>query len=291
MSRNNFFLLVKSIPSLIKYKLTASVAFTTFVGYYYYSNSIDLILLYTIIGIYFVAAGASALNQVLEHRYDKLMDRTKNRPIPSEKIKPSWAILISVFFISIGTSVLILKSGTIPAILGFFNVIWYCGVYTLLKRKTVFAIIPGSLVGAIPPIIGWIAAGGNVTEIPILLIAFFLFMWQIPHFWLLAIKYQDDYNKAGHPSITDSISLNIIIKISFVWICSLVIASLFFVYFEMIQKNLIIYLLYLLNGILLCIYIINNFISKTFLFRLTFISINSYMILVLILLLIDMYLR
>jgi len=92
------------------------------------------------------------------------MDRTKSRPIPSGRISSSEVLKISVILISVGSILLLVSSDIIALLLGLLNLIWYNLIYTYLKRKTAFAIVPGSLVGAIPPAIGWVTAGGSLID-------------------------------------------------------------------------------------------------------------------------------
>ena len=96
--------------------------------------------------------------------------------------------------------------------------VWYNLVYTNLKRITPHAVIPGSVIGSIPPLVGWVSAGGKLFSIPALILALFFFVWQVPHFYLLAIKYGDEYTKAGLPSITERWSESQIKKNIFLWI-------------------------------------------------------------------------
>ena len=90
----------------------------------------------------------------------------------------------------------------LAALLGLITVVWYNGIYTPLKRVTAFAAIPGGVVGAIPPVIGWVSGGGDPTDARIIVVAFFFFVWQVPHFWLLLMRIGGDYERAGLPSLT-----------------------------------------------------------------------------------------
>jgi protoheme IX farnesyltransferase len=87
--------------------------------------------------------------------------------------------------------------------LGALALVWYNGVYTYLKRITAFAVVPGAVIGAIPPVMGFVAAGGHWSDPAILLVAGFFFLWQIPHFWLLSLLFDEQYRKAGLPTPTD----------------------------------------------------------------------------------------
>ena len=110
--------------------------------------------------------------------------------------------------------------------LGLLNLLWYNAIYTPLKKKTALAIIPGSLVGAIPPMIGWVAAGGYVFDPGILMIAFFFFIWQIPHFWLLLLMFNKDYERAGFPTLTKIFNHEQLSRITFVWISATAVSGI-----------------------------------------------------------------
>jgi protoheme IX farnesyltransferase len=109
-------------------------------------------------------------------------------------------------------------------LLGIFTVLWYNGVYTPLKRVSAFAAIPGGVVGAVPPLIGWSAAGGDPSDPRILAVAFFFFMWQVPHFWLLLLRIGDDYARAGLPTLTRLFTRPQLARIIYVWMIATVAA-------------------------------------------------------------------
>jgi protoheme IX farnesyltransferase len=102
-------------------------------------------------------------------------------------------------------------------LLGVFAVFWYNALYTYLKRFTAFAAVPGALIGAIPPLIGYSAAGGRLGDPLILLVAIFFFIWQIPHFWLLMLMMGDQYRDAGLPAITAKFARPQLARITFTW--------------------------------------------------------------------------
>ena len=180
------------------------------------------------LGVFFAACGSSALNQVQESRYDRLMHRTRHRPIPSGRIEPSWALFVAILYLAIGFNLIAnvdAHTGTL-LLLTALSVLWYNGVYTYLKRVTAFAVVPGALVGALPPVIGWAAAGGVVSDPTILEVAFFLALWQIPHFWLLLLLYGDDYVRAGLPTVTTLFTTRQITRITFSWIVAVAAAGM-----------------------------------------------------------------
>jgi len=271
---------LESFLTLIKYKVSLAVTFTAATGYLVYSGSFDFRFFQLVAAVFILAGGSGALNQFQERNYDELMERTRFRPIPSQKITPRFALLLSVLLILAGLICLYFAFGVVPALLGVFNIVWYNLFYTNLKRVSAFAVVPGSLVGAIPVFIGWTAAGGYLFELSIVFIAFFIFIWQIPHFWLLVIKYGDQYEKAGFPTINQSISINGLRKIIFSWVVA---TSLF-------SMAIPLFLRYLSLDFFLVVFLLN--ITFVFIFtklsfgkvadmnlKKSFISINVYMIL------------
>jgi heme o synthase len=146
-----------------------------------------------------LACGGSALNQVLERDLDRLMERTKDRPIPRGDLLPAAATLLGAACLLAGLALLAVAGGTLPALLGAAALFWYLAVYTPLKRRTPFALAIGALCGALAPVIGWSVAGGSPADFRVMLLAGILYLWQIPHFWLLQRRHAEDYRRAGFP--------------------------------------------------------------------------------------------
>lgn len=209
---------MKILFEVTKIRITILVAFTTTLGYILASKNLESFSLYPIAGIFFLACGAAALNHFQESKTDLLMDRTKNRPIPAGIMSPYSVLLIAAGFLILGSAVLLLKSNLITLGIGLLTFVWYNAVYTPLKKVFSLAIIPGSLVGALPPVAGWTAAGGSVFAPEILLLAAFFFVWQIPHFWILLLVYGKDYDKGGFPTLTNVLSKRQLMNITFCWI-------------------------------------------------------------------------
>jgi protoheme IX farnesyltransferase len=126
--------------------------------------------------------------------------------------------------------------------------LWYNGIYTPLKKKNALAIIPGSMVGALPPLAGWVAAGGSIFDPQILILGFFFFIWQIPHFWLLLLIFGKDYEQAGFPTLTQIFSMDQLSRITFVWITATIASGMLIPLFGVI-KNYFIYSGMLISGI------------------------------------------
>jgi protoheme IX farnesyltransferase len=187
---------------------------------------VDNTLWWTLLGIFLLASGSAALNQYQEYHLDAKMDRTKNRPIPSGNVSPLQALLFAFLLSAGGSYLLYWSTGFESMQLGILALIWYNAVYTPLKRKTAFAVVPGSVIGAIPPMVGYVAAGGSLNDPQILAFAFFMFMWQVPHFWLLVMKNGADYRKAGFPTIADVYSEKQLKSITYVWIVATAVSSM-----------------------------------------------------------------
>ena len=225
---------IKIIAELTKIRITSFVTLTTAFGYIAAVGRIDFNIIPVLFGVLFLAFGSAALNHYQEKEFDSMMDRTKNRPIPSGKITSGNALLISILLILSGSIILFFGANLLALGFGLLNLIWYNFVYTLLKRKTAFAIVPGSLVGAIPPVIGWVAAGGHLYDPQIFAIAFFFFIWQIPHFWLLLLVMDKDYRKAGFPTLTQVFSREQLSRITFIWITSTAVAGFMITLFGLV---------------------------------------------------------
>jgi len=211
---------LSAVLTLGKVTVSLPVALTGFVGYFLYIPVIDRNLLLVVSGIFFLSMGASAINQVQERKTDAVMQRTAGRPIPAGIIPVTHAILLAALFTLTGTILLLLTGSLSATFIGLFAVLWYNLVYTLLKRITAFAVFPGALIGALPPLIGWTAAGGVPWDMQILAVAFLLFVGQMPHYWLLLLKVGDEFRAAGLPVITSLLEPRQIRNLSFIWIAA-----------------------------------------------------------------------
>lgn len=205
------------VAELTKWKLSLAVAFSSVTGYLISSGGADSSLTVMAAGVFLLSSGASALNQYTERDSDALMTRTAGRPLPSGRMTPLTAIAVAVVLLVSG-SLLLGFSGRMPFFLGLVNVLLYNAIYTGLKKRTTLAIVPGALVGAIPPVIGYTAAGGAVIDSIILLFALFMFLWQMPHFWLLLIRYGSEYEKAGIKTLYSTMDSVKIKRLVLVWV-------------------------------------------------------------------------
>jgi len=188
--------LFKSFLDLTKARLAISVVFSSLVGYLLAVDSFDLYTLILLsIGGYCMVGASNSFNQIIEKDIDALMDRTKNRPIPSKKMTVNTAFYISTILALIGIIVLY-KINPRTALFGAISIFIYTCLYTPLKPLTPLSVFVGAFPGAIPFMLGWVAASNSFGIEPgtLFMIQFF---WQFPHFWALGWMLHDDYQKAG----------------------------------------------------------------------------------------------
>jgi len=159
-------------------------------------------------GVMLLSCGASALNQVQERGRDSLMARTAGRPLPSGRLSHAQGLAFSIVAIVVGAAVLWLGIGPMAGILGLIASGFYNGVYTpWLKPNSPFAAVPGAIPGAIPPVIGWVAGGGHIADVGAVILFGILFLWQMPHFWALSLRYRADYAAGGFPMVSERVGV------------------------------------------------------------------------------------
>jgi protoheme IX farnesyltransferase len=216
------------IQELTKAKITIAVTVSVATGHFFFLEHFSTSVFLPMAGVFLLACGAAALNQVQEALLDSRMERTKRRPIPSGRITREWALFVGMAFAGAGLCLLsYIDTHTFTVlVLAGAALIWYNVIYFMLKKITAFAVVPGALIGAIPPVIGWTAAGGMVNDPVIISVAFFFFLWQIPHFWLLLLIFGKDYEEAGLPSLTRILSKSQISRITSMWILAVAVTGL-----------------------------------------------------------------
>ena len=279
---------LKDWLELAKLKIMIPVSLTGFTGYFAFDPHFSSRIFLLSFGILLMAVSASVLNQIQEVKPDGMMIRTCNRPLPARRISLTSALLFFFFNLIAGVTVIFYTGNINAVIIGLFTIFWYNVIYTYFKRITAFAVVPGAITGALPPLIGWVAAGGGPWEKPIVFIEFLVFIGQIPHFWLLILKYGEEYKQAGFPSLTNIFNRTQIKRLTFVWVISSVAAALFLCYFEIIQNTIIIVIL-----VVISIYVIWQFLELLKIratgnnFRKYNIVLDLYFLLVLLLLISD----
>lgn len=183
---------------LVKARLTLLVLLTTLVGFYMgWRGPMDYaLLLHTMFGTALVAGGAAALNQLLEREHDAKMRRTASRPLPSGRLQPVTVMLFGGVCAVAGLAHLALLVNPLTSVLGAVTLVSYLFIYTPLKRVTWLNTAVGAVPGALPPLMGWAAARGDLSGGGWALFALLAF-WQMPHFFAIAWIYKEEYAKAG----------------------------------------------------------------------------------------------
>jgi protoheme IX farnesyltransferase len=192
----NFSAVFNDFKQLTKVGLSLSVVFSSLAGYLLAVETIQFsILILLAIGGYLMVGASNAFNQIIEKDTDALMKRTKNRPLPAGRMHVSMALVIAVSFTILGLAILY-SINPKSALFGAISIFLYTSVYTPLKAVTPLAVFVGAIPGAIPFMLGWVAATNDFAIEPgmLFLIQFF---WQFPHFWAIAWLQYDEYKKAG----------------------------------------------------------------------------------------------
>lgn len=189
---------ISAYMNLAKMRMMPMVLITTIFGYYLGGRGHvePVLLVMTLLGVLLVALGAASLNNYLERDVDALMERTKNRPLPTGVIAPFSALVFGIVNVLLGVFVLLTQVNLLTAFLMLLAAFLYVLVYTPMKRWTWWNTFVGSFPGAIPPVAGWAAATGHM-EWGALALFLILFTWQHPHFYSLALLYRKDYERGG----------------------------------------------------------------------------------------------
>lgn len=279
---------INILRELTKLRISFFVTLSAGAGFILAKGGVSGEILGPALGIFLLACGSCALNQYQERKMDARMERTKGRPLPAGKLDPALALLVSSALIVLGSSILFFGGSGLACGLGLFAILWYNGVYLYLKRTTTFAILPGALIGAIPPAIGWVSGGGSFLDPRLGAIAFFFFIWQVPHFWLLLLEFSNDYERAGLPSLAKSLTAQQLTGITFIWILSTAVSCLLIPLFLRVHFPLI-----LISLLLITLWLVGSAASslrppsREGHLKYTFVRLNIYAFLVLSLLSLD----
>lgn len=190
---------IRDIKELTKHRLSISVVFSSVAGYFLgildVSDFSWVTFLKLIIGGYCMVGASNVFNQVIEKDLDALMDRTKNRPVPAGRINERLALIFG-FLLTLTGVILLYTINPKTAMFGAISIFLYTSLYTPLKTITPLGVFVGAFPGAIPFMLGWVAATGHfgIEAGTLFIIQFF---WQFPHFWAIGWFLEDDYNKAG----------------------------------------------------------------------------------------------
>lgn len=187
---------VKVFTEITKLRLSVSVVFSSVAGYLLGAETIDFFVLFLLcLGGYCMVGASNVYNQIIERDLDVLMDRTKNRPLPAGQMTVRSAFILAVILTVLGIGILY-SINPITAMFGAISIFMYVSLYTPLKTKTPLSVFVGAFPGAIPFMLGWVAASGKFGIEPgtLFMVQFF---WQFPHFWSIGWFLFDDYKKGG----------------------------------------------------------------------------------------------
>ena len=281
--------LARDFLTLSKPLVTLGVTLTAFTGYVITTRGISIPeTIFLIVGVMLMSAGAATFNHVVERKFDALMERTKDRPVASGRVPVNTAILFATFLSLTGFAVLFYQSKPICALLGAINVVWYIWIYTPLKRVSVWAVFVGTITGVIPFFMGVFAATNNFINPLNLVVAAYLMMWQIPHFFLLAYRYGHEYEKAGMVSIVSKIPENTLIKIYHLWVAACCLIALLIPLLGLLTYNISSWTVIVIS-LLVIVLTIFELVSKknSIHFKLSFMATNLMQVILMITLTID----
>ena len=188
--------ILRNFTEITKFRLSISVLFSSVAGYLLGADNIDFFVLFLLcVGGYAMVGASNVFNQIVERDLDALMDRTKDRPLPAGRMSVRSAFVLGIFLTILGIGVLY-SINPITAMFGSVSIFMYVSLYTPLKTKTPLSVFVGAFPGAIPFMLGWVAATGSFGIEPgtLFMIQFF---WQFPHFWAIGWFLYDDYEKGG----------------------------------------------------------------------------------------------
>ncbi len=219
-----FFALVPRLQlsvEIAKVPLCLLVGLSAFFGNIFAAGRVEAHAYFTLASVFLLACGGASLNSWQERYADSLMARTSKRPLVLGSVSTAHGLLQSVLLLTAGLAGLFLLTGSRAFLAGLTGIVCYNFVYTPLKATTLWAILPGALCGAIPPCIGWFAAGGEAFSSGLFLLMALLFFWQIPHFLLILLRYRHDYAVGFAPNLLNRLSERHLQRIFLPWITAL----------------------------------------------------------------------
>ena len=215
-----------ALAHLIRLPLSLMVAVTALAGALVAPGPVRGEILWVLgWGVFLLAAACSVLNQVQERVSDALMRRTAGRPLACGLLPARSGTAIGLLLGSGGLAILAAGTGPRPALLGLITLAWYLAVYTPLKRLTSLAVLAGTPCGAVPPLLGWLATGGTLPAPQPLALALFMLLWQVPHYWVLALPDRNELRAAGF-RVLPELSERQLLAVSQRWLLGLALTTL-----------------------------------------------------------------
>jgi len=221
--------MLKDFFIVTKFILSFAVSLSALFAYIMAKGDVGIDMLLATLAVILVAMGVSTLNQVQEYKEDALMERTKNRPIAAGRMTPRTGYIISATLVILSMILIYNLLGLLGINIFMFAFIWYNLMYTPLKKKSALAVVPGAILGAIPPAVGWLVAGNSLMELEFLALALYFFIWQIPHYWLLVMLFYGDYKEAGYPTAMRLFGQGSLQRLTFIWLIFTIQSGIFLV--------------------------------------------------------------
>lgn len=228
---------------MFKLHLCLYIGFSTVFGHVMANQSFSFDSLVFGFFVFILACGSAVLNNIQDREYDSFFLRTNSRSLPQKRVPLSHAKIIAIMMIGFGLSGLLIAQTLLSIFFGILAILCYNGVYTPLKKRSLMAIIPGSLVGILAPLIGWSAAGEAMTGPNLLILLSIFGLWQIPHFFIVVLKTRGcqagNYKSNKFPCFTKKFSKNEIILQALIWTNLYSLAILLFLINGSIQNQIL----------------------------------------------------
>lgn len=222
--------MIKDFFVVTKFVLSFAVSLSALFAYIMAKGEVGFDMVLATFSVLLVAMGVSTLNQVQEYKSDAKMERTKNRPIAVGRMTPGTGIIIAAVLITLSIVMIYDLLGLTGVNLFLFAFIWYNAMYTPLKKRSALAVVPGAILGVIPPAVGWLVAGHSLMELEFIALALYFFIWQVPHFWLLVMLFYGDYKEGGYPTAMRLFGQASLQRLTFVWLIFTIQAGIFLVW-------------------------------------------------------------
>ncbi len=282
--RGNAGVCIKNSLSLSKIHLSLFVAFSSYFGFLLNNLLPQSRGFIVASGVFFLSCACSTLNNIQDRHIDVLHKRTRNRPFPKKEVTIRYASVQFCFLILTAFSLLTYSIETpLPALLGLLSLVLYNGCYTPLKKRTLFAMVPGTLCGMLPPLIGWTASGGHQSAATILIVMMIFGIWQIPHTWIIILRHFTDSANASIPGFSDYFSRASLKRILFVWVSSFAVLLLLLLTFCNAVLTDIVRWIIAINAIgLISGFAIGLFLKNETCYRWLFIHLNLSLLLLMI---------
>lgn len=281
--RGNTLMYIKQSLSLAKIHLSLFVACGSYFGFLLNSLSPQNRGLIVASGVFFLSCACSTLNNIQDRHIDALHERTRNRPLPQKAVTIRYASIQFCFLAVTAVSLLTYAIETpVPALLGLLSLVLYNGCYTPLKKRTLFALIPGTLCGMLPPLIGWTAAGGRQSAATILIVMMIFGVWQIPHTWVIILRYFTDSSETSIPGFSDYFSQDSLKRVLFVWISSFAVLLLLLTAGDAVLTNVVRWIIVINAFGLISGFAIGLFLKKETCYRWLFLHLNLSLLLLML---------